>query len=274
VILHQFGDGLTTMAAALIEVEGVSKSFLTIGGETVEALRDVSFHVEAGEFLAIVGVSGCGKSTLVRIIGGLLPASAGCVRFQGEAATEPREDVGIVFQESVLLPWRTVLGNTMLPLEVRRQSKPLGAARARSLLKMVGLSGFEDKYPFELSGGMQQRNAIAAALSTDPAILLMDEPFGSLDAITREQMNVDFHRIWERKRENHGADNAQHSRSGLSRHARVDYDSSAGTDQTSHRCAIRPRAQPRSYEYSRIRKSHGPGARRAGIRKLAIGGFV
>ena len=185
------------MAAALIEVEDVSKSFLTIGGETVEALRDVSFHVEEGEFLAIVGVSGCGKSTLVRIIGGLLPASAGCVRFQGEAATEPREDVGIVFQESVLLPWRTVLGNTMLPVEVRRQSKPLGAARARSLLKMVGLSGFEDKYPFELSGGMQQRNAIAAALSTDPAILLMDEPFGSLDAITREQMNIDFHRIWK-----------------------------------------------------------------------------
>ncbi|MDE3076408.1 MAG: ABC transporter ATP-binding protein [Chloroflexota bacterium] len=181
----------------LIEVEGVGKVFRALRGEEVEALRQVSFEVVEGEFLCIVGTSGCGKSTLLRLLAGLMPPSSGRITVRGELLDGPRDDVGIVFQESVLLPWRNVLQNALLPLQVKRQVRPRTVERARDLIQMVGLGGFEDKYPFELSGGMQQRNAIAAALSTDPAILLMDEPFGALDALTREQMNVDVRRIWQ-----------------------------------------------------------------------------
>jgi NitT/TauT family transport system ATP-binding protein len=180
-----------------IRVEALSKRFTTVRGEVVEALRDVSFELDEGEFITVVGASGCGKSTLLRCIGGLIPPSSGRTLFNGEPASSPRDDVGIVFQESVLLPWRTVVQNAMLPLEVKRRVDAAGRARVRDLLEMVGLAGFEDKYPFELSGGMQQRNAIAAALSIGPRLLLMDEPFGALDALTREQMNVDVRRIWQ-----------------------------------------------------------------------------
>ncbi len=188
---------MISVAAAFISVEAVSKRFAAIRGEGIDALRDVAFEASEGEFITIVGLSGCGKSTLLRCLAGLVVPTTGRILFHGEPATGPRDDVGIVFQESVLLPWRTVQQNAMLPLEIKRRADSVGRARVRELLAMVGLAGFEDKYPFELSGGMQQRNAIAAALSTDPAVLLMDEPFGALDALTREQMNVDVRRIWQ-----------------------------------------------------------------------------
>ncbi|HYY90092.1 MAG TPA: ABC transporter ATP-binding protein [Chloroflexota bacterium] len=179
-----------------IHVAALSKTFDTVRGERIEALRKVSFEVAGGEFVVVVGTSGCGKSTLLRCLAGLVAPTSGTITFFGEAATGPRDDVGIVFQESVLLPWRTALQNALLPLEIKRRVTPETRTRVKDLLAMVGLAGFENKYPFELSGGMQQRNAIAAALSTDPALLLMDEPFGALDALTREQMNVDLRRIW------------------------------------------------------------------------------
>jgi NitT/TauT family transport system ATP-binding protein len=182
---------------AVIELAHVEKIFLTVRHERVHALNDISLGVGAREFVTVVGPSGCGKSTLLKILAGLLPASAGSVRVGGTAVAAPRNDIGIVFQNRILLPWRTVIDNVMLPAEVQRLALKNARVRARELLAMVGLSEFENKYPMELSGGMQQRAAISRALLPDPAILLMDEPFGALDAMTREQMNLDLQRIWQ-----------------------------------------------------------------------------
>ncbi len=151
---------------------------------------------EKTEFISIVGPSGCGKSTLLRIISGLIPASSGDLFVGEEPVMHPRRDIGVVFQSPVLLPWRTILENVMLPAEIQGIATPTTRTRARDLLAMVGLSDFENKYPSELSGGMQQRAAISRGLICDPEILLMDEPFGALDAMTREQMNLDLQRIW------------------------------------------------------------------------------
>ena len=183
-------------AAPVIEVSKLEKVFVTVRNERVHALRDISLTVGEREFVTVVGPSGCGKSTLLKLIAGLLPASAGRIAVGGTAVAAPRTDIGIVFQNPILLPWRTVIENVLLPAEV--QGRPMAAARtrARELLAMVGLAEFENKYPMELSGGMQQRAAICRALVCDPAILLMDEPFGALDAMTREQMNLDLQRIW------------------------------------------------------------------------------
>jgi len=156
--------------------------------------------VGEGEFVTVVGPSGCGKTTLLRILGGLLRRTSGQVTLAGAPVDGPRRDIGIVFQNAILLPWRTVLENAMLPAEVLGLSKEKYKTRALELLKMVGLEGFDDKYPMELSGGMQQRAAITRALLHDPAILLMDEPFGALDAMTREQMNLELQRIWQESR--------------------------------------------------------------------------
>ena len=183
-----------------IEARGLSMRYLTYGGEVVDALEDVSFDVAEGEFLSVVGPSGCGKSTLLRILAGLLEPTDGEVRLRGTPITGPRRDVGVVFQEANLLPWRTVFENTMLPAEIQGLDRARSAQRARELIHLVGLAGFEDKYPMELSGGMQQRNSITRALVHDPAILLMDEPFGALDAMTREQMNLELLRIWSEQR--------------------------------------------------------------------------
>jgi len=167
---------------------------------SLEALEGVSLQVGAGEFLCIVGPSGCGKSTLLRVLGGLVRPTSGSVCLAGELLTAPRRQIGFVFQKANLMPWRTVLRNVTLPLEVRGLKAEEAGQQARELLKLVGLEGFENAYPHELSGGMEQRVAIARALIHDPAILLLDEPFGSLDALTRENMNLELLRIWQAKR--------------------------------------------------------------------------
>src|ERR1700704_2313693 len=179
---------------SVIEIAGVSKTYRTRDGE-VPSLRPLDFSVDQGEFLVVVGPSGCGKSTLLKLIAGLLPPSDGEIRVQGRVVTRPHSDVGIVFQSPLLLPWRSVFKNVMMPVEVKGLPRATYAERARSLLKMVGLEGFEDKYPYQLSGGMQQRASICRALVHDPKIMLMDEPFGALDAMTRERMNVELQRI-------------------------------------------------------------------------------
>ena len=166
----------------------------------VHAIDDVSLDVPAGQFLSILGPSGCGKSTLMLMIAGLLAPSTGEIRVAGRAVTRPQTDIGIVFQNPVLLDWRTVLRNVLLQVEARALDLAEHRAKARDLLRAVGLEGFEDKYPFELSGGMRQRTAICRALIHDPPLLLMDEPFGALDALTREQMRLDIERLWIERR--------------------------------------------------------------------------
>jgi len=167
---------------------------------SLEALERVSLQVGTGEFLCIVGPSGCGKSTLLRVLGGLVRPTSGEVHLGGELLTAPRRQIGFVFQKANLMPWRTVLRNVTLPLEVKGLKAEEAGQQARELLQLVGLEGFENAYPHELSGGMEQRVAIARALIHDPAILLLDEPFGSLDALTRENMNLELLRIWQAKR--------------------------------------------------------------------------
>ncbi len=162
----------------------------------VTALTDVSLDVTPGEFVAIVGPSGCGKSTLLKLVAGLLKASSGEVRLQGEQVAGPRHDIGYVFQRAALLEWRSALKNILLQAEIRKIPAAQARARADELIRMTGLEGFEDALPHELSGGMQQRVALCRALLHRPPVLLMDEPFGALDALTREQMNVELRRIW------------------------------------------------------------------------------
>ena len=183
----------------VISVDGLSLLY-GHGADAVEALRDISFSVADGEFVSVVGPSGCGKSTLLKILAGLLPATVGTGYLNATPITGPRKDIGVVFQSPVLFPWRTVLANVMLPADVQRLDKAAMTKRANELLHLVGLQGFETRYPWQLSGGMQQRVGIVRALLHDPAILLMDEPFGALDAMTRETMNVELQRIWMESR--------------------------------------------------------------------------
>ena len=184
------------MTAPLIAVSRLEKTYLTRAGSRIRALADVTLDVADGEFVTIVGPSGCGKTTLLRVLGGLLAASSGSVELLGRRVAGPSRNVGMVFQDPVLLPWRTVLENVMLPVAVLRLDRRTHHRRALDLLGLVGLAGFEDKYPHELSGGMRQRVSLARALVHDPALLLMDEPFGALDAMTREAMNLELQRIW------------------------------------------------------------------------------
>ncbi|MFS2047876.1 ABC transporter ATP-binding protein [Variovorax sp. CT11-76] len=179
----------------LIEARGVSKTYQSKDGP-VESLKPLDFAIREGEFVSVVGPSGCGKSTLLKMVAGLLPISGGSLTLAGKPIQGPQKDVGIVFQSAVLLPWRSVEDNILLQAEMRHL--PLEAARtkARELMQMAGLTGFEKKYPWQLSGGMQQRAAICRALLHDPSVLLMDEPFGALDAMTREKMNLELQRIW------------------------------------------------------------------------------
>ncbi|MET9208797.1 ABC transporter ATP-binding protein [Streptomyces bacillaris] len=162
----------------------------------VTALSDISLDVAPGEFVAIVGPSGCGKSTLLKLVAGLLTASSGEVLLGGERVKGPRHDIGYVFQRAALLEWRSALRNILLQAEMRRMPSARARARADELIRMTGLTGFEDAYPHELSGGMQQRVALCRALLHEPPVLLMDEPFGALDALTREQLNTELNRIW------------------------------------------------------------------------------
>src|SRR4051794_8723244 len=187
------------MSSPPIAVRGLCKTY-TGGAESVLALEAIDFVVADGELVAIVGPSGCGKTTLLKILAGLLPPSRGTAELRGSPIAGPRRDIGVVFQAPVLFPWRTVLGNALLPVDVQRLGRDKLRDRAMDLLNLVGLQGFENRYPRELSGGMQQRVAMVRALVHDPAILLMDEPFGALDAMTREQMNVELQRIWLERR--------------------------------------------------------------------------
>jgi NitT/TauT family transport system ATP-binding protein len=183
----------------VIVLDRVTKNFASRDGDEVAALRDVSLTIERNEFVCIVGPSGCGKSTLLRLVAGLVPATRGTVSIDGVPVTEPRADTGIVFQAPTLLPWSTVLDNVLFPLKMMGTLRTESRERARELLELVGLAGFEDKYPRELSGGMQQRAGICRALVHDPDILLMDEPFGALDALTREELTIEVMRIWRER---------------------------------------------------------------------------
>ena len=180
----------------LIDVAGLNKVYRTREGANIHALSDVNFAVGEGEFVTVVGPSGCGKSTLLKILAGTLRRTSGAVRMRGQPIDGPSRDVGVVFQAPVLLPWRTVLENVMLPIEIQKRDRALYEVQASKYLKLVGLEAFEGKYPNELSGGMQQRVGISRALVHDPAMLLMDEPFGALDAMTRETKNLELLRIW------------------------------------------------------------------------------
>jgi NitT/TauT family transport system ATP-binding protein len=169
-------------------------------GEEVEALRGINLSIRDGEFVSIVGPSGCGKSSLLKLVLGLEKATSGEITISGRVVTGPNRDVGVVFQSPVLLPWRTVRENVLLPADVQRLGRASVSERATRLLNFAGLGGFEERYPFELSGGMQQRVAIVRALIHDPRLLLMDEPFAALDAITREQISMELQRIWMQSR--------------------------------------------------------------------------
>ncbi|GGT06283.1 ABC transporter ATP-binding protein [Streptomyces kurssanovii] len=189
---RQGGPSATTPA---VGIKDVAVRFRTKNRD-VTALTDVDLDVRAGEFVAIVGPSGCGKSTLLKLVAGLLKPSTGDVLLGGERVRGPRHDIGYVFQRAALLEWRSARRNILLQAEMRKMPAELGRRRADELIATTGLSGFEDALPHELSGGMQQRVALCRALLHEPPVLLMDEPFGALDALTREQMNTELNRIW------------------------------------------------------------------------------
>ena len=174
----------------------ISKIFTTRERKDVLAVDNASLTIRDGEFVSIVGPSGCGKTTLLRMLAGLLAPTAGSLRISNQPVTGTRTDIGIVFQQPLLLPWLKILSNVLIPVEVQGRGRAQYVQRAKELIAMVGLEGHESRLPRELSGGMQQRVALARALVHDPAILLMDEPFGALDAMTRETMNVELQRIW------------------------------------------------------------------------------
>jgi NitT/TauT family transport system ATP-binding protein len=179
----------------LIVLDRVGMTYRAESG-VVEALRDISVTVDRGELVALVGPSGCGKSTLLRIIAGLRPATTGRVAVAGRPVVRPIAAVGMVFQAPVLLRWRTILDNVLLAAELSGLDPAAYRARAEALLKLVGLDDFADKQPRELSGGMQQRTSLCRALLLDPPLLLMDEPFGALDAMTRDELNLELLRVW------------------------------------------------------------------------------
>jgi NitT/TauT family transport system ATP-binding protein len=182
----------------ILEAQGLSKTYRQAGGETTVAIGNISCQVEAGEFVSFVGPSGCGKTTLLMSIAGLLPPTSGRVLVKGKEVAGPPADLVLLFQEynKSLFAWRSVLGNVRFGLEARGDHSAGAAKKARDLIELVGLKGFESHYPWELSGGMQQRVAIARALAYEPEVLLMDEPFGSLDALTRLELEDTLLRLW------------------------------------------------------------------------------
>jgi NitT/TauT family transport system ATP-binding protein len=184
----------TANSGPCVLLRNVSKRFKSRKGE-VHAVGNVSLTIASGEFVSIVGPSGCGKSTLLNMTAGLLSSTEGSIEVLGRPVKGPVHDLGVVFQQHLLLPWRTILNNVLLQIEVRRLQRASYVARAEALLERVGLGEFADRFPDELSGGMNQRASIVRALIHDPDLLLMDEPFGALDAITRDQMGLDFHQL-------------------------------------------------------------------------------
>lgn len=186
-------DVLPSTGESIIAARGLSKTYQSASGP-IEALADISIEVRPGEIVAFLGPSGCGKSTLLEILAGLIPPTSGEVNIDGQPP-RPRPEVGLMFQQALLFPWRTVLANVLLPAELREQTGRDWKARANELLDLVGLEGWAEKYHWELSGGMQQRVALARVLLLDPEILLLDEPFGALDEMTRESLDVEMMRI-------------------------------------------------------------------------------
>lgn len=189
--LTETANGQVSRAGAAIVAEEVKKVF----GDRVVALEDSSFSVEPGQFVSVVGQSGCGKSTLLRLIAGLIDKTAGSIMVGGREVTEPRPDIGMMFQRPVLLPWKTALENVLLPITLRGKVTEKERKRGEDLLELTGLDGFEHTYPSHLSGGMQQRVALARLLMVGANLLLMDEPFGALDEFTRERLNIELMRI-------------------------------------------------------------------------------
>jgi NitT/TauT family transport system ATP-binding protein len=184
----------------MVSLEGVTRRFVTRSGTDVTALQEVSLTIERDQFVTVVGPSGCGKTTLMKLVGGIMPPTRGTVRLNGEVLARPSRKVGMVFQRPVLLPWRSVFENVLFPLEMLGWPTAPRKDEARRLIKLVGLGGFENALPSELSGGMQQRVSICRALIYEPELLLMDEPFGAVDAMTREDLSFELLRIWNEKR--------------------------------------------------------------------------
>ena len=181
---------------AYIRIDSASKSFTTRSGENIVALSEIDLSIDKGKFVTLVGPSGCGKSTLLRMIGGLINKSSGSVAISGEEVNGPTSGIGMVFQSPVLLPWRTVMENVTVAADIGNFDRKTINDRATRYLNIVGLAGFENKYPSELSGGMQQRVGITRALVHDPKVLLMDEPFSALDAMTRDRLQVELQALW------------------------------------------------------------------------------
>jgi NitT/TauT family transport system ATP-binding protein len=179
-----------------IDIVDTSKTYTSLAGEPIVALENLDLKIGSGEFLSIVGPSGCGKSTLLMLVSGLLPLTSGQISIDGETVVEPHAKVGVIFQRDLLLDWRTVIANVLLPVEIKGWDVKEYRPKAEKLLEQVGLEGFAGKYPTELSGGMRQRVSICRALIQEPGLLLMDEPFGALDALTREQISFDVLRMW------------------------------------------------------------------------------
>ncbi|PFG66048.1 ABC transporter ATP-binding protein [Enemella evansiae] len=188
--------GPAPTAGPTVEIDDIGVLFRSKKTETL-ALTEIDLTVQRGEFISLVGPSGCGKSTLLKVVAGLIRPSRGAVSLNGTAVTKPRTDVGYVFQRAALAEWRTAEGNILLQAEMRGMPKAEAKQRAAELIELTGLRGFEQAYPHELSGGMQQRVSLCRALLHRPEVLLMDEPFGALDALTREKMNVELQRLWE-----------------------------------------------------------------------------
>lgn len=184
----------------LLQVINLTKDYATRSGSQVTALPGVSMTLDDGEFVSVVGPSGCGKTTLLKILAGIVEPTTGQVLYRGRQITGAQQGMGVVFQSPVLMPWLKIIDNVLLPAKVLGLDRTAANETAMELLALVGLRGFENKYPFELSGGMQQRASIVRSLVHDPSILLMDEPFGALDALTREHMNVELQRIWLSRR--------------------------------------------------------------------------
>ncbi|MBB3212934.1 NitT/TauT family transport system ATP-binding protein [Herbaspirillum sp. Sphag1AN] len=184
-------------SSPIIAIDGIEKNYATQDGQVVAALGPLSLTIARGSFTTIVGPSGCGKSTLLKLMAGLIVPSAGQIRLNGQIVDGPQAAIGMVFQMPVLLPWKTALDNVLLPARVLGLEQRSARERAQELLALVGLADFSRRYPHELSGGMQQRVAIARALMQDPEVLVMDEPFGALDAMTRELMSLELLRLWQ-----------------------------------------------------------------------------
>jgi len=192
----------TALSVPAIAMQQVRKVYspLTRKGEPVLAVEDISFTVARGEFVSVVGPSGCGKSTLIKMLAGLLPITSGAIEVDGNPVTGPHDDIGIVFQSPVLLKWRSVLDNVLFPIDILKKSRKDFTQQAEELLQLVGLWDFRNQYPGVLSGGMQQRASLCRSLIHDPSLLVMDEPFGALEAFTRDEMNLELQRVWSQRR--------------------------------------------------------------------------